>query len=148
MTVATWLDDHADRVLARQRGQADAAKLLATFACAVAAALVGVAFQMDGDSSRASTLASLIALLTSFFLALAVALADTMRELDHERLLTESVVRGQDEAEQLTSLRANSLAAVMLNEEVIRRIRLLLALQLAAALVASLLSSFSLWTVT
>lgn len=45
-TPEEWLEVQADRALARQRAQADTAKLLATFAAGVAGALVATALQV------------------------------------------------------------------------------------------------------
>lgn len=144
MTVQTWLDGQVDRALSRQRAQAETAKLMATFASALSGALVGTAFQVHGRSPNTVDLVSLALMVLAGILTVGVLLSDRLREVDHERILTQGVSAALTQEEQLVALRTAALAALSLNDDVVKRMRALMLTQLLAALGATMLSAASL----
>ncbi len=142
VTVADWLEGQMERVLARQRTQVDTAKLIATFSTAVSASLVATGLQVapatDADRN------SLSLLLISFVLALAVAFADRIREVDHRLVLEEAAAEELSEQQKLVRLARASIIASRFNDRVVRLVRAILLLQLMTAAFAAAVSAIPL----
>ncbi len=134
-TSAEWLEGQTDRILSRQRAQAETAKLLATFATAVAAGLVATALQVA--PSTTADRRALVLLFASFLLALFVVFADRLAEADHNHVLTAAKLSGSDEATTLAELRTANLTAVNYNEGVISIMRVALIVQLLLSVLAA-----------
>ncbi|GAA0452565.1 hypothetical protein Ade02nite_00530 [Paractinoplanes deccanensis] len=143
-TPEEWLEVQADRALARQRAQADTAKLLATFAAGVAGALVATALQVGAPEGL--DWASAWLLLMTFVGVLAVIAVDRVAEADHDKVLSLRVVRGWSQEDLLAELRVAELKAVYSNDEVVRAVRGALALQLLLALATGVVAAASLLT--
>ena len=141
-TVTEWIEGHSDRVLARQRAQADAAKLLATFSTGVAAALVATGLQV-GQPSDWDRRATWI-LLASGLLAIVVALLDRMKEADLELTLAESQIQGWTEDELVRELRLATLQATYGNAVLLRWVRTALVVQICVSLLDGIAAAQSL----
>jgi hypothetical protein len=142
MGVAEWLENHADRLSARQRAQADVAKLVVTFTTGVAATLVGTALQVSPTTKldRAATWV----LAAAVILTLIVLFLDRVREADHEALFTEARLRGWDDARLLMELRFAVVAAAQFNLRWLVFVRAAVAAQVSVAIVAGMLAGISL----
>ena len=131
-SIAAWVEANADRVQARQKAQADAAKLIATFIVAVAASLV--AAQLQEKTSAVFDRWSVILLAVSTVLAVMVVLLDRLSEADHLEILEEARLLGWDNETLLGELRLNSVAAARDNEKVLREVRIALLVQFVCAI--------------
>ena len=89
-------------------------------------------------------LVSLALMVLAGILTVGVLLSDRLREVDHERILTQGVSAALTQEEQLVALRTAALAALSLNDDVVKRMRALMLTQLLAALGATMLSAASL----
>lgn len=141
-SAAEWLEGQADRAFARQRAEADTAKLVATFAVAVSSALVASGLQ-TGSPTRLDSISAVV-LGIAVALTVLVTLTDRLTEADHKKVLVQSATLGWDASTLLAELRAATLAAVEVNAGVLRVVRALLALQLVASTGAGVVASVSL----
>jgi len=143
--VAQWLQDQSDRCFARQRATADDAKLVATFVAAVAATLVATTLQV-GDSPTRLDAAATAGLALTVGLAAVVVWTDTLREADHQAIITASAGGGSQWSSErlLRELRVATLAAVNGNEAVVTRILRWLTTQLAIAFATGVVAAVSL----
>jgi hypothetical protein len=128
---AEWLERNADRILARQRAQVDTAKLLATFATAVAAALVAAGLQVH--AAVALDVASAILLGISFSAAIVVILLDRLREADPTAVLERGQVHQWTEAQIVGELRLLMLAAVRNNAWYVTAVMIAVIIQVVVA---------------
>lgn len=142
-TSAEWLEQQADRLSGHHRAAVDAAKIVATFATAIAATLVGTTFQVSPTTTSDRWSASLLAMST--FLAVLVALADRLVLPDHARLFVLANSYGWSEDELLTELRVALLAASDANDTVVKLVRQVLLVQLLATAAAGSTALVSLW---
>lgn len=129
--VAQWVEGNADRAQSRQRAQADAAKLVATFVAGVAATLVGTQLQVPGDPGYDKWSAILLAV--SVGLAVVVILLDRLSESDHLQVLEDARVKGWDDEQVMKELRFNAVVASRDNEKVLREVRVALFAQFVCA---------------
>lgn len=137
---ATWLSEQADRIAARQRSQVETAKLLGTFAAGFAATIVGTALQVRASDVGWLDYASSGMVLLCLLTTVALVLADTLREVDHEIVIAHSRNLRLSSSETLRMLQVAHLASAFVNDGVVRRVRIALFMQLSAALVALVLS--------
>lgn len=114
-----WLGGQADRDLARQRAQVDTAKLLATFSAAVAVTLVATALQV-GQSASGWDKIAVVGLAASFVAVLLVIMSDRTSQVDHQYVVSQSVLHGWSQAQLATKLRVATIAAVTSNERPVR----------------------------
>ena len=84
--VRDWLSQNFDHTMARQRSQADTAKLLVTFALGIAATLVATALQVGDVPNRLDLWATFV-LGAAFLVALLVILLDRVQEPDRRWLM-------------------------------------------------------------
>ncbi|SNY65337.1 hypothetical protein SAMN05421748_12829 [Paractinoplanes atraurantiacus] len=143
-TAEEWLEGQADRALARQRAQVDTAKLLATFAAGIAGALVATALQVGVPEGLDWAAAWL--LLVTFAGVLGVIAVDRVAEADHDKVLGLQVLRGWSQEDLLVELRVAELKAVYSNDEVVRLVRSVLAVELLLALATGIVAATSLLT--
>lgn len=130
-TVGDWLEQQADRISVRQRSQVETAKLLVTFATGIAATLVGTALQVDGRPWQ--EVVGVVLLAISTVGAVMVVLLDSMREADYSNVLRDAEIRELTPAERLKELRSIQIAAVDVNEKIVRRVRATSLLQVLVA---------------
>jgi hypothetical protein len=142
---ADWLESQADRTFARQRAQVDTAKLVATFAAAVAATLVATALQV-GTEPRKLDVAATVVLAAAFVAVIVVVLCDRIAEADQGLVLARSRIYRWTDSKLVEELRAANLTAVHINREVIRDVLWALAVQVSLSVAASIVACFSLLT--
>ena len=131
-TIEEWLEADADRAMSRQRAQADAAKLVATFVVGIVATLVATSFQVGSPLSDNRWEAVLLA--ASVILTAMVVFLDRISEADRNAILAEAQVRHWDKQELLTELRMNLIAASKDNQKVLREVRICLFIQFLVAI--------------
>ncbi|WP_328321872.1 hypothetical protein OHA70_25555 [Kribbella sp. NBC_00382] len=144
MGVAEWLENHADRLSARQRARADIAKLIATFMAGVAATLVGTALQVSPTNTIDRVATWFLG--AAVVLALAVLLLDRTKEADHAALIIEAKLQGWNDAKLMAELRHEVISAADYNLRWLPVIRGALALQVSASVAAGVLAAVSLFT--
>jgi len=140
-TLAELQAGRRELTFARQRAIADNAKLLTTFAVAVAATLVATALQVrdaDGSPPDAQAVWSAVSLGGTVIVTVAVILLDHIRVPDVQRILDTA---GKNFEEVL--LKAE-LVAEIYNEEVISKILRAAIVQLLLVGITSVLASLSL----
>ena len=140
--ISDWLEQQADRAAQRQRSQVENAKLLATFASGLAAALTGVALQVEGFGRL--ELASVIFLGLAAISTVAVLLLDRMREVDQDVLLSQRVTMGWSDQELLRRLRTAQIQTVYVNEGVVEAVRRVALGALLVAVTSAVLATLSL----
>ncbi len=120
----------------------ETAKLLSTFATGLAAALTGVALQVDGSDGRetASIYAMAVAAVAT---VLAIAL-DRLREVDHEVLFIKRQTLKWHDDELLRNLRTAHIEVLAQNEGIVIAVRFAATFALIAALVSGALATASL----
>ncbi len=128
--------------MTRQRAQADNAKLIATFAAAIAGGLVASALQAGSQPSRGDWLASW-ALGLTFVLTLGVMVLDRMEEPDHRQVLERAALATWTDDHRLFELRCTAIAACNLNERTLRLIKMAMWSQLTAAVFTGVLATLS-----
>jgi hypothetical protein len=112
-TSGEWIERQADRSFARQRAQVDTAKLLATFAAGVAAALVATALQVGRPSYLDKV--SLWLFAACSFAVIMVVLCDRLTEADHTQTCVVAATNGWDDNRLVGELRILHVAAVRNN---------------------------------
>ena len=142
-TPAKWLDAHAESVLASQSARANSAKVLATFATGLAAALLGPALQkapaMTPRLWMAVALFGLAGLLTLTVFALdQIELPD-----DHAVLAEHAIDPSATPDDLLFRLRLSALTATRSNARLVRRINRVAIAQVLAAVLSATLSILS-----
>jgi hypothetical protein len=142
-SINEWSDQHWDRAFARQTSQADSAKLLATFALALAGTLVGTTLQVSPQNGL--DLAASITLGVGFLLTVAVIVMDRLRWPSRQKLLQKQVDEGWTDAKLLEYIRVVTRDAEEENEIVIRRIKRCVEYQLLASGAAGVFSVISLF---
>lgn len=139
---AEWLDRQVDRLTAGQRAAVDTAKLVATFAVAVAAALVGSALEVGRPSTGDHWALWLLG--GSVVLGILVVLLDRVAVADHAAVLERAVLSAWDEDRLVKELRIAGVKAANANDGVVRDVRIALAAQLLVTLAAGGLAGASL----
>ena len=142
MAGAEWVDPQADRVLDRQRGQVDSAKVVAVFAAGTAGAIVASALQTGTPNDLDRN--SVIALAGAAILTLIVVFLDRVREADHEWLSTQASVFVWTPDQFVIALQAHTLSAITDNEKVVSLVRHALLVQILVASAAGLFATLSL----
>jgi hypothetical protein len=142
MMSTNWIDVQADRLFAHQRAGVDTAKLVATFAAAVAASLVASALEVGPPSAADRQAAWLLG--ASVALALVVVLLDRLTVADHRALLERGHLLGWSAEDLLSEFRVATLKATKVNEGVVRSIRVVLAIEIVVSLAAALRAASSL----
>jgi uncharacterized membrane-anchored protein len=140
-SVVDWLEANADRAMSRQRSQADAAKLVATFVVGVAASTVASALQMNRSGSGTYNRWSSALLALSVILTVAVVVLDRISEADHKSILEEAQVRGWSEAKLLEELQVATITASQDNRKVVREIWCALLVQFICASLCGLFAT-------
>jgi hypothetical protein len=143
--VRAWMDQNFDQKLARQRAQADTAKLVTTFSLAFAATILATALQV-ANTSKGLDLAATICLGLAFLLTLVVIMLNNVVEPDsawlYSRLSRPMPIREVvDKLLELESLRDR------MNEDSIFRAKIAVQLQLLATAASAVLSLASLFGV-
>ncbi|GAA4126017.1 hypothetical protein GCM10022415_33520 [Knoellia locipacati] len=142
-----WVDKLEAEELSQARGRADSAKLVATFAAAIAATLVGT--QMQVRAANGMTVWDVVAVAAfglSALLALTVVLLDQLAIVNVESVLaTERTLRNPTDPELISALRVASSAITKDNRRVLRWVKVALFLQLAAASGASVVAVLVTW---
>jgi hypothetical protein len=115
----------------RQRAQADAAKLIATFVDGVAAAVVAAALQVGLPRTDLQWAAGLLG--GGIILTVAVIVLDRISEADYKSILAETQIRGWSEERLLSELRLNNIAASGDNQKVLREVWIALLVQFTVA---------------
>lgn len=141
-TSEAWLEGQAERILARQRSRADTAKLVATFAAGIAAALVASALQAGAEPSGWDWV-SAWALGLTVVLTTGVVLLDRLEEPDHNRVLNLAALGQWSDEHRLFELRAAALEATRTNEGIIRRVTTFLWMQLVVAVLTGTAAAYS-----
>lgn len=132
-SVADWLEADADRAMSRQRAQADAAKLVATFVVGVTASVVASALQMNRSGSATYNKWASVLLALSVFLTALVVLMDRISEADYKSLLGEARIQDWTDSELLKELQVLTITASRDNQKVLREIWFALLTQFLAA---------------
>jgi hypothetical protein len=143
-TTEGWLENHADRTFARQRAQVDTAKLLATFAAGIAATLVATALQV-GDPEQLDRISAWL-LAVTFLAAIMVIMLDRIAEANQSQTLELSALGKWDDERLLFELRRATLKAVFSNHEVVRSVKIALAVQLVFSTATGVAAATSLLT--
>lgn len=141
-TVAEWLEQQAQRTLSSQKAEADAGKLLTTFAAAIAATVVASALQVGHRPALDEWAAWLLAACVA--LTVIVVFLDRLRAPNHGHILTLKAVNGWSESETLGELRKEELTAEQYNYGVLTTIRKVIACQLLLATAAGVTAGTSL----
>jgi hypothetical protein len=141
-TSEEWLEGQAERILTRQRSRADTAKLVATFAAGIAAALVASALQGQADPSGWDWV-SACGLGLTVVLTTGVVLLDRLEEPDHNRVLNLAALGQWSDDHRLFELRAAGLEATRTNEGIVRRIATFLWMQLVFAVLTGTAAAYS-----
>jgi hypothetical protein len=118
--VERWLEADADRAMSRQRAQADAAKLVATFLVGVVATLVAAMLQLGSPDAYSRWSSGLLA--ASILLTVVVFGLDRISEADHHGILEQAQVLHWDEQMLLSKLRLNLIAAAKDNQKVLHEV--------------------------
>lgn len=137
-----WLERHVDRRAARQRTQVDSAKLVATFAASLAAALIASALQVGkalGWDVAGSTLLGV-----AFLGVLIVVALDRTKEVDQEAILRYGDNHHWSGQQILEYLRFVVYISVKNNEAVVRSVKVATQLQVLVAAAASICGIVSL----
>lgn len=140
-----WLDkleSYIDRTNARQRAQVDTGKLIATFSAGIIATIVATALQVGTPSTWDRIAAFLLAI--SFLSALVAILFDRLTEADQAAIVQQAKASGWSDAKVLRKLRSAMLAATIVNEGVVRAVRLAVTVQLTVSLLAGAAAIISL----
>jgi hypothetical protein len=142
-----WQEGQADRILARQRAQADNAKLVATFAAGIAAALAASALEAGSEPSGWDWAAAILLGLTVFATGV-VLLLDRVAEPNHK-----PVMRAADNAANtptpwsdaytLYRLRKTAVKTAKKNQKVLWSMKRALWPQLLGALSTTALAAIS-----
>lgn len=132
--IQEWLESQAERVSTRQRAQQDSAKLLATFASGVGAAVVGTALQVAAGKIAWADFAGAGLLALSVALALVVVFSDRLKEPDHEKCIVDNVGAGRTQEELLGELRRAVLLSIEVNERFVAQTRCILISQILVSL--------------
>lgn len=140
--VGEWLELQADRVSARQRAQVETAKLVTTFVTAVAATLCGSDIQVPGNDPL--EVAALVGLGIAALLTLIVFASDRLAEAPHKELLSRAHTQGWNGEKLLRELRTAAIDAVESNQEVVRIVKLLTAVQVLTAAASGTLAVLAL----
>lgn len=140
--VGLWLEQHADRIAARQRSQVDTAKLVTTFATGIAASLVAAAIQVQGTSRAEGW--SVWGLAAASLLAILGAFADRLMEAAHDAVIERSKIEEWDDELLVRKLRVATLAAVRHNEAIVLWVRCLAVGQILVAAASGGLAAWSL----
>lgn len=141
--VDDWLEQHAQRAIARQRAQVDTAKLLTTFAAAVAATIVGTALQV-GDLPTVLDYTATFALGAAFLLAVSVILLDRLTDVDYEHVITLAAVSDSTLHDVIMDLRRAGLAAERFNRSVVSLVWITSGVQVACAAISGAFAAASL----
>ena len=143
--VQSWYGQQYDRVLGRQRAQADTAKLLVTFALAVAATLVATALQVTSSPvSSVLDVAAVLILALGFAMAVNVVFLDDLEEPDPTFAEQQAVAHGWTDIQKLAVLLLIAKQTEARNEISVAKIRAAVTHQLYTSIIAGGLAAISL----
>lgn len=117
-----WLDRELDRLLSEEKANVDTAKLLVTFAAAIAAGMAGAALQA-AHCHPALHAWTLVLFGLSGLLAVAVILMDRLRGPDVEAILTQNGIAPMTNAQMAAERRLSALTALEYNRALVRVVR-------------------------
>ena len=140
--VASWQQQNADMVLARQRAQVDTSKLVVTFTLAIAATLDATALQVTGQ--RSLDIAATVALGAGFVATLIVIGLDRLKEPDRLWALARARRKKFSDAQLVELMQDLSDEVERFNESIVARVRLATQLQILVAVICGFLATFSL----
>ena len=146
-SVDGWQTQQYERVLGRQRAQADTAKLLVTFVLAVAATLTATALQVS--SSIAGNVLDAIAVLAftfAFAWAIYVVVLDDLQEPDLRFVDIQTALRGLNYQGKLAMILSIAKSTESRNERILGNIRAQVGRQLLLSVLTSILAVSSLLT--
>lgn len=130
--VDEWLEAHADQVSVRQRSEADALKLVATFVAGIAAAMTAAALQLDLSRLTAHWAGWLLA--GAVLLTLLVFALDRVTEVDVDSVLREASLKGWNQGDILNELRTQTMLSSSENQRVLAEVKLALYAQLTTSI--------------
>lgn len=133
------LDQQYSRMIDRQRAQVETAKLLTTFAAAIAATLVASALQVVRGSGQTRWSSCLLA--ACFVAAILVIVFDRISEPDLDPAVIQTF---GDHARFQEYVNTQLIAAQKFNESVVRAVRIVVAIQLAFAAASGAIATMSL----
>jgi hypothetical protein len=139
-----WLENDLQRRSATQRGQVEAAKLLAALGLASAGTFVASALEVNRH--RSLELAASLLIGATFLAVVLVVLLDRTTVPDHEAIIIRAGLGDLPDDGRLKDLQREAMISVLNNDAVVRQVRwstgvaLLLALASAVLAVCSLLA--------
>ncbi|WP_448639423.1 hypothetical protein [Geodermatophilus sp. URMC 63] len=132
-TSEEWLEAYAQQQLATQRATADDAKLVATFAAALAGSLLASALQEGEKPSGWDWVSSVALSLTVLLTLLVTVILDRFEEPDYAKVQQSALQGSWSDAHQLFELRQATIAARNVNQAVVTKIIFTMWAQLLAA---------------
>lgn len=142
--ISTWFEQHYEREGARQRSQIETAKLIVTFALAVAATLVATALQVDPRGTL--DVIAVVILGLAFLAALGTIMADRTASADPTAIETEGTRLGWDSTQLLAAYRAAHRQAEQWNTRVVTWVHRSTLLAVLLILASAALAAVSLVT--